>query len=88
VAIDIELADGDAFAAEGLRDLQATPATLGSAEYNQLPGRWRASRGGRGMSLCTRDHAIYAIAQQVHLPSSMLLLIEYSMITDCRLHRG
>jgi hypothetical protein len=40
------------------------------------------------MSLCTRDHAIDAIAQQVHLPSSMLLLIEYSMITDCRLHRG
>jgi hypothetical protein len=64
--------------------LEATPATPGSSESGHSAVRW----GGRGMSTCTRDHAIYGFAQQIHIPASVLLRIEYSMITDCRLRIG
>jgi hypothetical protein len=68
--------------------LQALPATPGSAESGHSAVRWHGSRGGTGMSICTRDHAIFDFAQQIKIPASVLLRIEYSMITDCRLRIG
>jgi hypothetical protein len=78
------VADAPAVVTEAdIERLQSLPAVPGSAE-SAYPAFQRTGRRSGG-SPCTRDHALYGLAQFLHLPRSQLRRFEYSVITDCRL---